>query len=66
LPKEAIELLAVGEGSEVLVEINRQRRQIVISSAGPELNGVDEEFARQVSEFIEMYRPALDAIAKGG
>jgi len=66
LPKEVIELLAVREGPEVLVEIDRQRRQIVISPAEPELNGVDEEFARQVSEFIEMYRPALDALAKGG
>jgi hypothetical protein len=25
---------------------------------------IDPEFARQVSEFIEQYRPALDALAK--
>lgn len=28
-------------------------------------SGVDENFARQVSEFIEAYRPALEALAKG-
>jgi hypothetical protein len=27
-------------------------------------SGVDEEFARQVSEFITKYRPALNSLAK--
>jgi hypothetical protein len=26
--------------------------------------GVDEEFAQQVAEFIEQYRPALEALAR--
>jgi hypothetical protein len=27
---------------------------------------IDESFARQVEEFIEQYRPALEALAGGG
>lgn len=30
-----------------------------------EAMGVDDEFVRQVDEFIEQYRPALEALAKG-
>jgi hypothetical protein len=30
-----------------------------------EASGVDVDFARQVTEFNEAYRPALEALAKG-
>jgi hypothetical protein len=30
----------------------------------PEMAVIDEDFARRVSEFIERYRPALEALAK--
>ena len=63
LPKEALECLQLGEGAEVSVELADDRR-IVIAPARRQLAGVDEAFARQVSEFIERYRPALDALAR--
>jgi putative addiction module antidote len=66
LSRDALELLGVSEGAEVSVELDREKRQIIISAVGDPLAfaGVDEEFARQVAEFIDQYRPALDALAK--
>lgn len=66
IPKEALDTLGVTEGMEVNIDLDREKRQIVITSAQPlAAAGIDEEFARQVSEFIEQYRPALDALSKG-
>jgi hypothetical protein len=50
----------------VAVDLDRENRQIIISPSETSLAtaGVDEEFARQASEFIEAYRPALKALAK--
>ncbi|MBN1148774.1 MAG: hypothetical protein JXA78_16050 [Anaerolineales bacterium] len=66
LPKEALDYLGLAEGVEVSVDLDRDRRQIIITSAKTPLAtaGVDENFARQVSEFIEQYRPALESLAK--
>jgi putative addiction module antidote len=66
LPKDAIEYLHMGEGTEVNVELDREKRQIVItpSESAPTIVGVDPEFAHQVAEFIERYRPALEELAK--
>lgn len=64
LPPETLDFLKLKEGSEVSVELNRQRGEIVITPLGRDLPGVDAEFARQVAEFIEEYRPALEALAK--
>ena len=64
LPKEAIELLEVGEGSEVHVEVDRKEKRIIIMPSMAVIEGIDEAFARQVDEFIEQYRPALEALAK--
>lgn len=65
LPKETLEFLNLGEGSEVSVELDKERGEIVITPLGRGLPGVDPEFARQVAEFIEQYRPALEALATG-
>lgn len=66
LPKDALELLGIAEGSDVSVDLDRENRQVIISPAEEPLAvaGVDEEFAQQVSEFIEQYRQALEALAK--
>ena len=66
LPKDAIEYLHIREGTKVNVELDRDKRQIVITRSEPELiiAGVDPEFAHQVTEFIEHYRPALEELAK--
>ncbi len=66
LPKDALELLGISEGSDVYVDLDREKRQIVISQAEEPLaaSGVDEEFSHQVAEFIDQYRPALEELAK--
>ncbi len=65
LPRDSLSFLNLGEGSEVSVELDKERGEIVITPLGRGLPGVDAEFARQVAEFIERYRPALEALAKG-
>ena len=66
LPRDAIDYLQMQEGSEVNIELDRKNRQIVITPAEPnlEIAGIDPEFVRQVSEFIEQYRPALEELAE--
>jgi putative addiction module antidote len=66
LPKDAIEYLQIDEGAEVFVELDREKRRIVVTPAeSPEaMEGVDPEFAQQVADFIEQYRPALQELAK--
>jgi len=64
LPKDALDFLGITEGSEVTVELDKERQRLVIAPAQPGLSVIGEDFARQVSEFIERYRPALEALAK--
>jgi len=66
LPKDALDNLGLAEGADVSVDVDEEKRQIVISPAKPPLAaaGVDEEFARQINQFIEQYRPVLEALAK--
>jgi len=64
LPKDTLDFLGLAEGAEVSVELDRERRRIVITPVGATLPGVNEAFARQVAEFIEQYRPALEALAR--
>lgn len=64
LPKETLQELHLQEGSTVSIGLDRERQQITIAPIAAELTGVDQEFARQVEEFIEQYRPALEALAR--
>lgn len=65
LPKDIIEPLGVTEGTDVSVELDRENKQIIIRPAEHAIaGGIDENFARQLAEFIEEYRPALEALAK--
>lgn len=64
LPRESILALGLREGSEVSVELEREQMAIVIRAAESAPAGVDEQFARQVAEFIKQYRPALEALAR--
>jgi antitoxin MazE len=66
LPKEALEMLGISEGSSVSLKLVQEKRQIVISPAEVPLAeaGVDEEFAQQVAEFIDQYRPALKTLSE--
>lgn len=66
LPKDVIDPLGVRDGSDVSVELDREHRQIIIRPVDKPIAaaGVDEDFARQVSEFIAEYRPALNSLSK--
>ena len=64
LPREMLESLGVSDGSDVSVELDPVSRQIIIRPIEKTIPGVDEDFARQVAEFIEEYRPALEALAR--
>jgi putative addiction module antidote len=64
LPREMLEPLGVAEGTDVSVELDRAHGQIIIRRAPTSVAGVDEDFARQLNQFIDEYRPALEALAK--
>lgn len=66
LPPEALDYLGIQEGTEVTVELDREHRQIVIAPVDVPIAvaDVDEEFAHQIEDFIEQYRPTLDALAE--
>jgi antitoxin component of MazEF toxin-antitoxin module len=64
IPGEILHELRLGEGAEVNIELDATQSYIVISPAGVALPGIDEQFAKQVSEFIDQYRPALEALAR--
>lgn len=66
LPREALDYLKIREGAEVEIELDRENGQVILRPVEIPLAilGVDEDFAHQVAEFIERYRPALEALAK--
>jgi len=65
LPRSFLEFLNLEGGSQVSVCLDKQRGVIVLAPMGMALPGVDAEFGRQVAEFVEEYRPALEALASG-
>ena len=64
LPRGFLEPLNLGLGSQVSVSLDKELGVIVVAPMGRALPGVDAEFGRQVAEFIEQYRPALEALAR--
>ena len=65
LPKDLLESLGMQDGTDVSVELDRKNRQILIRPAElPMAGDLSQEFARQVNEFIDQYRPALEALSK--
>ena len=64
IPREMLESLGITDGSEVSVELDSVAKQIIIRPSEHTIAGVDEVFARQVADFIDEYRPALEALAR--
>jgi hypothetical protein len=56
--------LGLGEGSEVNVNVLQAEGRIIIEPVSPQLAGIDMTFAHQLNDFIEQYRPALEALAQ--
>lgn len=65
IPKDILDKLDLTEGEDVSIELDSRQRQIVISPIEkPMVSEIDQAFAKQVDEFIQEYRPALEALAK--
>ena len=64
LPRESLQLLGLEEGSEVNVAVDQAEGRIIIERVQPVLADIDAGFARQLDDFIEHYRPALETLAK--
>lgn len=66
LPKEILDGLGLADGENVSLEFDRQKKRVILTPVEKPLAvaGVDENFAHQVNEFIEHYRPALEELAK--
>ena len=65
IPRDILNALQLSEGKDVFIELDPQQRHIVISPVEKAIAArIDEAFARQVDDFIEKYRPALEALAK--
>lgn len=64
LPEDTLERLGLTSDSEVSVALRPELQQIVITPVALSLPEIDEVFAQQLSEFIEQYRPALEALAR--
>lgn len=64
LPPDAMKRFGIIEGSEVEVTEDEEHGGILVTPAAVDLAGIDPEFARHVAEFVERYRPALEALAK--
>jgi len=64
LPRDLLGLLNLEEGSEVVVELDRQKGCLTITPVGFELEGVDREFSSRIDVFIGQYRRTLEELAK--
>lgn len=66
IPKEVIEKLRLTLGTQVEIKVDEKAKKIIL---GPFVHqsiqdSVDKEFASQVNDFIERYKPALKALAQ--
>mgnify|MGYP006294692033 CR=1 FL=1 len=61
LPENAIKALELSEGSDVLLMVQEESKWILVTAADETVNleEIDADFARMLSEFIEEYRDAL-------
>lgn len=66
LPREILDDLDMKVGESINLELDREQRRIIITPVEKPIAimGVNEDFARQVDEFIQQYRPALEKLAK--
>ena len=66
IPVDILNKLDLTSGSEVDIELDSENERIVIAPVrkNKKVPGIDKEFAGQVSDFIEKYRPALKELAK--
>lgn len=66
IPKEILEKLQLTPGTQVDIRVDEKAKKIIIEPSVCAFfqDTVDKEFASQVNDFIERYKPALKALAK--
>lgn len=66
IPKEILEKLHLTAGAHVDVRVDEKANKIIIKPAVQKSlsSEIDKEFASQVKDFIELYKPALKALAE--
>ena len=66
LPKEVLDELGIKDGESVNLELDREQHRVIITPVEKPIaiEGDNEELARQVDEFIQQYRPALNSTGK--
>lgn len=66
IPKEIIEKLRLTLGTQVEIKIDEKTKMITIEPFVDQSiqDSVGKEFASQVNDFIERYKPALKSLAK--
>ncbi|MEN4040936.1 MAG: AbrB/MazE/SpoVT family DNA-binding domain-containing protein [Anaerolineaceae bacterium] len=66
LPKEVLDDLGMKDGERVNLELDREQRRVIITPMEKPnaIAGINEDFARQVDDFIQQYRLALEELAR--
>jgi antitoxin component of MazEF toxin-antitoxin module len=66
LPKEVLDDLGMKDGERVNLELDREQRRVIITPVEKPnaFAGINEDFARQVDDFIQRYRLALEELAR--
>jgi len=66
LPKEMLDDLGVKVGESINLELDRDQRRVILTPLEKPIaiEGINEDFARQVDAFVKQYRPALEEMAK--
>ncbi len=64
LPPEALNRLALVEGSEVDIALDDANVLMTLTPVRTPTAEISPEYARQVTDFIATYRPALEALAR--
>ena len=63
IPKKSLKDLGLKIGDEITVEVNRERRTVLISPIKM-LSGKDARIAKLTLSFIKRYRKDLEALAQ--
>lgn len=64
IPKEILKKANLKTGDEVELSFEQKINKIIIKPVKAYQEPIDLEFASQVKEFIEQYKPALKELAK--
>jgi len=66
LPNEILNALEIKEGSQITIDIDKEKNKVIISPlpVPPQKPEISEEYAEMVEEFITEYEVALKELAK--